>query len=95
VNAQLNELHLTEDTLSASAMLEGHVTRSKDHLRSEISAFGIRLASDVQSAEIKQLTTTFVADSIQTQLQATGDFFQLDLQSAKQFGELDSLGAGL
>jgi translocation and assembly module TamB len=92
VAAQLNELHLTGDTLSASAMLEGRLTRGQDYLRSEINATDIKLVSDFESSEIEEVTTTFVADSLQTMLQATGDFFQLDLQVAKRFSELDSLG---
>ncbi|TFH26884.1 MAG: hypothetical protein E4H10_05685, partial [Bacteroidia bacterium] len=92
VKAQLNELHLFEDTLSLNTSLDASILYRQNFLESELSASDIVLADMYQRIEIKQLKTTFQADSLYTTLRATGDFFHLDMQVARGFSNLDSFG---
>jgi len=94
LRAQLNELNLTEDTLSLNTQLAADFIYREDFLELELSGSNIVLINPYQSDEIKQIKASFITDSVNTTIKATGDFFTLDLQVAMPFSELDSLGVG-
>lgn len=93
VKAELNELHFFEDKLSVNTSMIGSFVHKQGSLDSELSLSDIVLANEYQRGEIKQIKATFKTDSVNTTLWAQGDFFTLDMQLAKPFIELESLGS--
>lgn len=92
VRAQLDKLHLADDTLSVRSKLDASLIYKQNFLESEFTASNIVLKDAYQGSEIAQIETSFKTDSVNTTLHTTSDFFHMDVQIGKPFSELNSLG---
>jgi len=92
LSAQLDQLHLMDDTLALQTRVEGYIIRQPDNLKSDITLLGTELTNAHEKVEIEQLHASIQADSATTTLRSAGDFFELDMQIAKSIYEFDSLG---
>ncbi len=94
IQAQLNNLHLYDDTLEVETTIEGHLTLKGNKLGSDISASEMTFTTPQETAVIHRLNANFRTDSIKTLLYAEADFFNVDMLLLKPLNELDSLGKG-
>ncbi len=92
LTAQLDQLHLLNDTLGISTQLEGRILRGPKVFESEISALGTVLTDAYETVDIQNINAILRTDSLNTTLSSTGDFFSLDMKVAKSISEFDSLG---
>lgn len=92
LKAQLNQLHLYEDTLLVETSLEASLSSRGKVLESNIQASGIRLSNPWQNAFVQELSAEFKSDSLSSSFIAESDFFYADLHIQKPLHELDSLG---
>ncbi len=92
VFVQLNKLYLYNDTLSVKTSLDVNFIHRQNAIESELTASDIVLTSAFRIDEIQHIKASFKTDSVNTTIAAIGDFFNVDIQVAKPFSELDSLG---
>jgi len=94
LQAQLNELNFTEDTLAFETSIEARLTSSGRELESELTVGGFTLTTPWETAVVRELNASFKTDSILSTLHADADFFSVDLTMKERINELDSLGRG-
>ena len=92
--AQLNNLHLYDDTLAVETTVEAHLTLRGNELESDISASEVTFTTPQETAVVQQLNAHFRTDTVETLLYAEADFFNVDMLLLKPLNELDSLGEG-
>ncbi len=94
LHAQLNKLHLVQDTLAVETVLDASLIHNGKELRARISAEEIAITTPWETAVIPELNANFNSDSLSSRFHADADFFHVDLNVAKPINALDSLGEG-
>lgn len=92
IHAQLNDLHLYDDTLAVETSIDVFMTNNGKKLGTEINAKGMTFTTPMQTAVVQEVNASFQSDSVASLFHADADFFQMDLDLAKPFDALDSLG---
>jgi len=92
VSAQLDQLHLTEDTFALKTGVESLIVRGSDSFRSDIIFQDTRLTNAQESVDLEQFQASVSTDFEQTTLSSRGDFFSLDIMIDKSMHEFDSFG---
>lgn len=95
VFAQLNELHLLDDTLSVETNVSANLTKNSTLLNTDFSLSEITLVSLHDSADIQQIDVSLETDTLKSTLKADADFFHLDFSAAKPLMELGTLGKSM
>lgn len=91
VFVQLNDLHLSKDTISVESTIRARLIKTSNALSGEISLSEIEYSTPLDTAVIQNFITFFSADSIQTRLKGDADFFNADIRIKKPLDELSSL----
>ncbi len=91
-SAQLNDLHLYNNTLAVETTIEAILSSRGKVVESEISANGLTFTTPRDTAVVQELNASFITDSVTSLLHADADFFEFDLHVAEPINELDSLG---
>jgi len=89
--AQLDELHLTEDTVSVESTFTAGFSRKSEAIESEISLQNIKFVSPLDQTNIHQLNAYFFTDSSESHLKAESDFFETDILIGEPLEKFDLL----
>lgn len=87
--AQLDRLHLTEDTVSVESSITADYFKSGEVLKSEVSLQNITVKSPLEEANIHRVNAILSIDSSESHLKAESDFFNTEIhigQSLRNFG---------
>jgi len=90
--AELNNLHLYDDTLTIETTMDASLSKNGNQLESNISVSDLTFTTSQEIAVIQKLNASFRTDTLETQLLAEADFFKLDMHLKKPLNELDTLG---
>jgi len=93
--AQMNELHLDQDTLAFKTGLEANLMKKRSSFEAEINASELVIITPNDSAEIQHLIAFFKTDSTNSILRASSDFFNMDVQVASTFNGMEPVEKGL
>jgi len=92
LHAQLNDLHLYNNTLAVETTIDASLSSRGKELESEISANGLTFATPLDTAVVRELNASYLTDNVTSLLHVDADFFHFDLHVAQPINELDSLG---
>ncbi len=77
--AQLDKLHLSEDTVSVESNFRADYRKTPQGLEAEMSLQNIEILSPDSQAHIRELTAVITSDSIESHLKAEADFFTAEI----------------
>jgi hypothetical protein len=93
-SADLNKLHLAEDTLSLEGKISGLFKRKKNNTSAQVTVSGLLLSTPRDFARLDQINFTFYADSTRSSLTGKGDFFNTSFNIEKPVSELNTMISG-
>ncbi len=94
ISAQLNELRLYKDTLRIESKIESKLLKSEGLLETELIATRLSLATPHDTARVEQLKAIYIMDTLNSMLQTSSDFFNIEMQAAKSIREPGLLADG-
>jgi len=89
--AQLNKLHLFEDTLAVESRITANFIKEREIIGTDLSIADLKLTSPQDSAQVRQINASFRIDSVRTSLTGDADFFNATVRIDKPIGELGTV----
>ena len=91
IKASLNELHLYGDSLSVQSGIAASLSKTASSLEADVLLQQLGVTSSSDAAQIQQMTASVYLDSVNTLLEAEGDFFRVNMQVSKPLDEIGSM----
>lgn len=92
--AQLNELHLLDDTLAFESSISANIQKESSILNTDFSLSKLKLSSPGNDALVNQIQAYFRSDTSRTIFAGNGDFFKLEGTVEKPLNELETVLQG-
>ncbi len=89
--ANLRELNLFKDTLTASGAMRADFKKSKILLESDLDLSDIVLSTPQKNIAVKNVFASFISDTVKTSLSGESDFFDFTINLQKPVSELNTV----